>query len=127
MRGQRFGNVRGRYGAEHLIALARLACELQRDDIQQLGLLVRRVELRGSLFGQRAANALDGFEVPLGGFHRELARQQVIARITGLDGYHVAAVSQFIDVFLKNDLHLASLSSCVVEFQVVSSKLKRIR
>src|SRR5215472_11407604 len=52
LRGQRLGNVRGRYRAEHLIVLARFARELQRDDIQQLGLVVRRFELRGGPFGQ---------------------------------------------------------------------------
>src|SRR5205823_6077701 len=45
-------------------------------------------------------------------FDGKLARQQVVARIAGLDRHYVAAVSQLIDVFLKNDLHLASLSSC---------------
>src|SRR5438034_951972 len=108
--------------AKHLIVLAGFARELQRCAVQQFSLLLPGLEFRRGLLGQRGANALDSFQVACACLHREFARQQIIARVAGFDGHHVAAVPQLIDVFLKNDLHLGSLSSCVHQFQVSSSK-----
>src|SRR5215472_8795846 len=113
LRAKSFGDVGGSHGAEHLIVLAGLACKLQRNEIEQLGLLLRCINLRRGLFGQRGTNALDGFQVSFGGFDRELAWQQVISRVTRLHGHYVTAMPQLVDIFLKNDLHFASLSSCV--------------
>ncbi len=58
------------------------------------------------------ANALEGFHVAAGGFDGELVRQQEIAGVAGLDDDDVAAVAEFFDVFLQNDLHGVSLCSC---------------
>jgi len=111
LRRQSFGDVRGRDRAEHLIVLAGFARELQRDKIQQLGLLLRGFDLRGRFLRQRGANALDGLQVAFGSFDSKLPRQQIIARVAGLDGDDVATMSQLVDVLLKNDLHFVSLSS----------------
>jgi len=118
LRGKSFGDVRGSHRAEHLVAFTGLAREFQRNEIQQLGLLLRGVDLRRRFLGQRGANPLDGFQVALGRFDGELARQQKISRVAGLDGDDVAAMPQLVDIFLKNDLHFVSLSSySVVSFR----------
>src|SRR5580704_3837570 len=112
LRRERFGNVGGGDGTEHLVVLAGLARELQRHTIEQLRLFVRGIQLRGGLFRERRADAFDRLQIAGIGFNGELARQKEIAGVAGLDGDDVAAVSQLFDIFLKNDLHVVSLSSC---------------
>src|SRR5580704_397224 len=111
LRRQRVRNIRRRHGSEHLIVLAGLARELDGNAIEQLGLLLRGLQLRGGFLGQRGANALDGFQVARRGLNGQLLRQKEIARVAGLHGDHVPAMPQLLDVFLKNDLHVFSLSS----------------
>src|SRR5216684_9243876 len=113
LRGEGFGDVGGGNGAEELIVLAGLAGEAHRDAVDERGLLLRGFELGGGFLGERGADALEGFHVAAGGFDGELARQQEIAGVTGLDGDDVAAVAEFFDVFLQNDLHGVSLCSCL--------------
>lgn len=110
--GERIGDIGGGDGAEELIVLASLARETDGHTAEGRGLLLRGIHLRGRFLGQRGANALDGFHVAGGSLDGELARQQEIARVSGLYGDNVAAVAELIDVFLKDDLHFASLCSC---------------
>ena len=111
LRGETFGDVGGGDGAEHLVVLAGLAGEVERHAVEQLGLFVSSVKLRGGFFRKRSADALERFHVPDAGFDGELAGQQVISCVAGLDADDLAAVSQLIYIFLKNDLHFLSLSS----------------
>src|SRR6266852_1949050 len=111
LHGEGFGDVGGGDGAEELVVLAGLAGEAESDAVDERGLLLRGFELVGGFLGQRGANALEGFHVAAGGFDGELARQQEIAGVAGLDGNDVAAVAELIDVFLQNDLHGVSLCS----------------
>lgn len=112
LRGEAFGDVGGGYGAEHLIVFASLAREVQRDAVDQRRLFLRGVELVGGFFRKRGTNPLEGFHVADAGFNSELARQKKIASVAGLDGDDFASVAEFFDIFLKNDLHEFSLSSC---------------
>ena len=109
--GQGFGYVGGGNGAEHLIVLAGLAGEAERDAVEERGLLLRGVEFVGGFLRERSADALEGFHVADAGFDGELARQKKIAGVAGLDGDNFAAMAELFDVFLKNDLHVFSLSS----------------
>src|SRR5258708_7614426 len=113
LRGEGLGDVGGGDGAEELIVFAGLAGEAHGDAVDERGLLLRSFELGGGFLGERGADALEGFHVAAGGFDGELARQQEIAGVTGLDGDDVAAVAEFFDVFLQNDLHGVSLCSCL--------------
>src|SRR5713226_6578042 len=112
LRRQSFRDVRGGDRAEHLIVLPGLAREFQRNAVEQRGLLLRGLQLRRRFLGQRRANPLDGLQVARRRFDRQLLRQKKIACIARLHGNHVAAVAQLFNVFLKNDLHVFSLSSC---------------
>src|ERR1700730_3240533 len=109
---ERFGDVGGGDGAEELIVLAGFAGEAESDAVDERGLLLRGVELGGGFLSERGANALEGFYVAGGSFDGELVRKQEIAGVAGLDGDDVAAVAEFFDVFLQNDLHFLSLCSC---------------
>ena len=73
--------------------------------VEQLGLFLRGIQFGGGFLGQRSANALERFHVAGAGFDGQLARQQEIAGVAGLDGDDVAAVTELFDVFLKNNLH----------------------
>jgi hypothetical protein len=74
-------------------------------------LLLCDVEFVGGFFRQRSADAFERFHVADAGFNGKLARQEEIAGVTGLDGDNFAAMAELFDVFLKNDLHVFSLSS----------------
>ena len=111
LRGETFGDVGGGDGAKHLIVFASLAGEADRDAVEKRRLLLCGVQLSGGLFRKRSANALERFHIPDAGFNSELARQKKIAGIAGLHGDDLAPMAQLIDVFLKNDLHVLSLSS----------------
>src|SRR6266481_9807986 len=109
-----FRDISGSDRAEHLIVLARLSLELQRNAIQQLGLFLGRFHLRRRFLRQRSPNALDDFQVSSGCLDSEFFRQQKIAGIAGLHRDNVTAVAQLFDVFLKNNLHECSLGSSSV-------------
>src|SRR6266480_1242423 len=111
LRGERFGDVRGGDGAEHLIVLAGLARETKLHTIDQRGLFLRGVQFGGGFLRQRRANALQGLHVASGGFDRQLLRQQEIPGVAGLYGDDIAPMAELIDVFLKDYfLHRDSLS-----------------
>jgi len=113
LRREGFGDVGGSDGAEHLIVFPGLARELQRYAIEQSRLFLSRVQFRGGLFRKRCADAFNRFQIAGIGFHGKLARQKEIAGVAGLDGDDVAAMAELFDVFLKNDLHVLSLCSCL--------------
>ena len=51
------------------------------------------VQFSRGFLGQRSANALEGLHVAAGGFDAKLARQKKIARVAGLDGDHISAMT----------------------------------
>src|SRR5882762_5888151 len=125
LRGEGIGDVAGGHRAEELVVLAGLTGEVQRDAIDDGGLLLRGIELGGGFLGQGVADALEGFHVAAGGFDGHLAGQQEIAGVAGLYGDYVAAVAKFFDVFLKDDLHGHSLCSCFLILGAAESKPAR--
>src|SRR5882762_2489952 len=125
LRGEGIGDVAGGHRAEELVVLAGLTGEVQRDAIDDGGLLLRGIELGGGFLGQGVADALEGFHVSAGGFDGHLAGEQKIAGVAGLYGDYVAAVAEFFDVFLKDDLHGHSLCSCFLILGAAGSKPAR--
>src|SRR5579885_652272 len=106
--GESFGDVRGSDGAEELVVFAGFAREAERNEVQEFGLFVSGIELRGGFLREGTADPLESLHVAGGGFNGELSRQQKVAGVARLDGDHVAAMTQLFDIFLQNDLHGSS-------------------
>src|SRR6266481_362743 len=70
-----FRDISGSDRAEHLIVLARLAFEPQRNAIEQLGLFFGGFHFRRRFLRQRSSNARDGSHLSSGSFDGELFRQ----------------------------------------------------
>ena len=65
LRAESFGDVGGSDGAEELVVLAGLAGEAHGDAVDERGLLLRGFELGGGFLGERGADALEAFMLPL--------------------------------------------------------------
>src|SRR3989449_8348161 len=103
LRGQRFGDVRRRDRAKQLVLLTGLACKLDRNGIQELGLLFGGGMLGGGSLRQGSADALKLLHVAGRSFDGQLARQEKIAGVARGDGHDFAAVAQLFDVLRSEE------------------------
>ena len=83
-----------------------------------IGHASRGLPLLGFLGVELGALALDLLLVAVGRQQRELARQQVVARVAVGDLDDLAAASEIVDVFSQNDFHLSA--STGMQFQVAA-------
>ena len=104
--GQRLGDVRRRDRAEQRLGLADLARDHDLDAGHAVGERLGDLLLLGLLGLELRALALDLLLVALGREQRQLARQQVVARVAVGDLHDLAAAPEVVDVFSQNDFHV---------------------
>ena len=112
LRGKRLGDVARRHRSVQHFGLADFAGDFQlgvRDALRQR---VGDALLFGFLRVELHALALDLLLVALGHDERELARQQIIARVAIGDLDDLATAPEVVDMFSKNDFHRRPHINC---------------
>ena len=100
-----------RHRAVQRLGLADLARDHDLDARHPRGQRLGDLLLLGFLRLELRALALDLLLVALGDQQRQLARQQVVARVAVGDLHDLAAAAEVVDVLSQNDFH-RRLSSC---------------
>src|SRR5437867_8261713 len=98
-------DVGRRHRAVERLGLADLARDHNLDRGQAIRHRLRDLQLVGFLRLELRAFALDLFLVAVGGEQRQLARQEVVARVAVGDFHHLAAAPQVVDVLSENHFH----------------------
>src|SRR5687767_5465885 len=104
---QRRGDLRRRHRAEQVTFGVRAALDRDRGLAELLRELLHAGDALLLLDQRERAGALDLREVRLRHRHGEPARQQVVARVAGLDLHHVADATEVLDVLLQQEFHLS--------------------
>ena len=113
LRGQRLGDVGRGDRAVQRFGLADLAGDDDLDVGQPIGDRLGDLLLLGFLGVELGALALDLLLVAVGRQQRQLARQQVVARVAVGDLHDLAAAPEVVDVFSQNHFHIQPLRIAV--------------
>src|SRR6185369_14164993 len=95
---QSLGDVHRRHTAVKRTLLARFAFELELELTDLIRLTFGSRALLRFLLQQRGAFGFNAFDVAGAGFDREIARQQIVTRVTGPDSHNLAARSEIIHI-----------------------------
>jgi hypothetical protein len=108
---QRFGNIHGCYATVKCTLLAGFPFELELKRTDLLSLAFGAGSLFRFLLQQRSALGFNAFNVACGRLDCEIARQQIVARVTGPDSYNLAARSEVIHIFAQKYFRVCHLPS----------------
>src|SRR4051812_2243428 len=108
-------DVRRRHRPEELAFVAYPRREGERHLLELGGELGRRAATRLLRLLETLALLLDALAIAGGGFVREAARQQIVARVPGRDFHDVARMPELFNCLSEYDFHLRRFPSVIVE------------